>query len=49
MNFKHMPELELVVGYPFALLLMVVSAIAAVFLLQMEEVAVSKDPRCSGA
>jgi len=27
MNFKHMPELDYVAGYPFALLLMVVSAI----------------------
>jgi magnesium transporter len=27
MNFEHMPELDWVVGYPFALLLMVVSAI----------------------
>lgn len=27
MNFKHMPELEWLVGYPFALVLMVLSAI----------------------
>jgi magnesium transporter len=27
MNFKHMPELDYVAGYPFALIMMVVSAI----------------------
>jgi magnesium transporter len=27
MNFKHMPELDYVLGYPFALVMMVVSAI----------------------
>ena len=28
MNFKHMPELEWVLGYPIALILMIVAAIA---------------------
>jgi magnesium transporter len=27
MNFEHMPELEWYIGYPFALLLMVLSAL----------------------
>jgi magnesium transporter len=27
MNFKHMPELDYILGYPFALFMMVVSAI----------------------
>ena len=31
MNFKHMPELEFTIGYPFALVLMVVAAIMPYF------------------
>ena len=31
MNFKHMPELDLTVGYPFALVLMVVAAVMPYF------------------
>ena len=31
MNFEHMPELDWLAGYPFALALMVVSAIAPYF------------------
>jgi magnesium transporter len=27
MNFKHMPELDWVLGYPFAIVMMVISAI----------------------
>jgi magnesium transporter len=28
MNFKHMPELEWIAGYPVALILMIIAAIA---------------------
>jgi magnesium transporter len=28
MNFEHMPELRWALGYPFALLLMVISAVS---------------------
>ena len=40
MNFKSMPELEWVHGYPFALVLDAVAAIVPVLDLQVEEVAV---------
>jgi magnesium transporter len=40
MNFKHMPELEWLWGYPWALALMVLSAGAAVALLQAQGLAV---------
>ena len=41
MNFKMMPELEWVHGYPMALLMMLAAAIGPYLLLQMEEVAVA--------
>ena len=41
MNFHHMPELDWNWGYPIAIGLMVARGRAAVFLLQVEEVAVS--------
>ena len=31
MNFKHMPELDWLVGYPMAIVLMVVAAVAPYF------------------
>jgi magnesium transporter len=31
MNFKHMPELETTVGYPMALVLMVIAAVMPYF------------------
>jgi len=31
MNFQHMPELEWLVGYPFAIALMILSAILPYF------------------
>ncbi len=39
MNFKHMPELDWTLGYPLAIVLDAGRGGAAVFLLQMEEVA----------
>ena len=40
MNFKIMPELEWAHGYPMALVMMLFAAVAAVLVLQVEEVAV---------
>ena len=40
MNFKMMPELEWAHGYPMALIMMLLAAVGAVLLFQMEEVVV---------
>ena len=40
MNFKMMPELEWVHGYPMALVMMLAAAVLPYFLFQLEEVAV---------
>ena len=45
MNFKQMPELELSIGYPLALALMVVAAIAPYFFFPLETVAVTGSPQ----
>ena len=34
MNFKGMPELKWVLGYPFAIVMMVLSAIRPIFVFQ---------------
>ena len=44
MNFKHMPELEWIYGYPLALGLMVLSALLPLALLQAQGLAVSRSP-----
>ena len=31
MNFKHMPELDWLVGYPFAIILMIAAAVVPYF------------------
>ncbi len=46
MNFKAMPELEWAHGYPMALVMMLMRSGAAVFSLQVEEVAVGQLVPC---
>ena len=48
MNFKHMPELDWSLGYPVAIVLMVLAAALPYYLFQVEEMAVSQIGRRGG-